>query len=72
MWLPGLECEAGGGQAAVDQVEAVLDLPQLALDDADQAVHVSGGEVRQLWRQVDVEVIPAPDPGARPAGGGWR
>ena len=45
MWSPGLECEAGGGQAAVDQVGPVLDLLELALDDADQAVQVGGGEV---------------------------
>ena len=45
MWSPGLDCEAGRGQAAVDQVGPVLDLLQLALDDADQAVQVGGGEV---------------------------
>src|SRR6266852_1450092 len=45
MWLPGFEFEAGSGQAAVDQVRPVLDLLQLALDDADQAVQVGGGEV---------------------------
>jgi hypothetical protein len=28
--------QAGGGQAAIDQVEAVLDLVRLAFDDADQ------------------------------------
>src|SRR6266851_4115709 len=95
MWSPGLDRQAGGGQAAVDQVGPVLDLLQLALDDADQAVHGGGGEVgdgpleqrpdalgrievrrvrgqpvdaqpfpvllgevRQVRRQVDVEVIP--------------
>src|SRR5262249_53507351 len=45
MWSPGFDYQAGGGQAAVDQVRAVLDLLQLALDDADQAVQVGGGEV---------------------------
>src|SRR6266852_3189523 len=45
MWSPGFDFQAGGGQAAVDQVGPVLDLLQLALDDADQAVQVGGGEV---------------------------
>src|SRR2546430_1034051 len=45
MWLPGLDLQAGRGQAAVDQVGPVLDFLQLALDDADQAVQVGGGEV---------------------------
>src|SRR5229473_582033 len=45
MWSPGFDYQAGPGQAAVDQVRPVLDLLQLALDDADQAVQVSGGEV---------------------------
>ena len=45
MWSPGFEGQAGPGQAAVDQVGPVLDLLQLALDDADQAVQVGGGEV---------------------------
>src|SRR6185437_6715144 len=45
MGLPGFDGQAGGGQAAVDQVGPVLDLLQLALDDADQAVQVGGGEV---------------------------
>jgi hypothetical protein len=45
MWSPGFDSQAGGGQAAVDQVGAVLDLLQLALDDADQAGLVGGGEV---------------------------
>src|SRR5436190_23919092 len=45
MWSPGFDSQAGGGQAAVDQVGAVLDLLQLALDDADQAVQVGSGEV---------------------------
>ena len=35
----------GGGEAAVDQVGPVLDLLKLALDDADQAGYVGGGEV---------------------------
>lgn len=37
MWSSGLDCQAGGGQAAGDQVGPVLDFLQLALDDADQA-----------------------------------
>ena len=45
MGSPGLDLQACSGQAAVDQVGPVLDLLQLALDDADQAVHVGGGEV---------------------------
>src|SRR6266536_2715815 len=45
MWSPGFEGQAGGGQAAVDQVRPVLDLLQLALDDADQAVQVGRGKV---------------------------
>src|SRR2546430_4497302 len=42
---PGFDFQAGGSQAAVDQVRPVLELLQLALDDADQAVQVGGGEV---------------------------
>jgi hypothetical protein len=38
------DSQAGGGQAAIDQVGPVLDF-QLALDEADQAVQVGGGEV---------------------------
>src|SRR5712691_6794965 len=45
MLSSGFDPQAGGGQAAVDQVGPVLDLLQLALDDADQAVQVGGGEV---------------------------
>src|SRR6266576_730619 len=45
MWSPGLDSQASAGQAAVNQVGPVLDLLQLALDDADQAVQVGGGEV---------------------------
>src|SRR5437762_1120729 len=45
MWSPGFDFQAGAGEAAVDQVGPVLDLFQLALDDADQAVQVGGGEV---------------------------
>src|SRR5512142_2677342 len=45
MWSPGLDLQAGRGQAAVDKVGPVLDLLQLALDDADQAGLVGGGEV---------------------------
>lgn len=44
MWLSGLDRQAGGGQAAVDKVGPVLDLFQLALDDADQGALVRGGE----------------------------
>jgi hypothetical protein len=98
MRLPGFDSEAGGGRAAVDQVGPVLELLELAFDDADQAVQVAAaklamdrlvsdkmpstglmsgvyagqpvdpqpglillGEVRQLRRQVNVEVIPDPD-----------
>ena len=45
MGSPRFDSQAGGGQAAVYQVWAVLDLLQLALDDADQAGLVGGGEV---------------------------
>ena len=45
MGSPGFDFQAGGGEAAVDQVGPVLDLLQLALDDSDQAVQVGGGEV---------------------------
>src|SRR6202035_632996 len=45
MGSPGLDRQACSGQAAVNQVRPVLDLLQLALDDADQAVQVGGGEV---------------------------
>src|SRR6266567_4749330 len=45
MGSPGLDLQASAGQAAVNQVGPVLDLLQLALDDADQAVQVGGGEV---------------------------
>src|SRR5260221_461697 len=45
MSLPGFDDQAGRGEAAVDQMGPVLDLLQLALDDADQAVQVGGGEV---------------------------
>jgi hypothetical protein len=44
MRSPGLDFQASSGQAAVDEVGPVLDL-ELALDDPDQAVQVSGGEV---------------------------
>jgi hypothetical protein len=37
MWSPGLDLQVCRSQAAVDQVGPVLDLLQLALDDADQA-----------------------------------
>src|SRR5437879_5311680 len=58
MWSPGFECQAGPGEAAVDQVGPVLDLLQLALDDADQAVQVGGGEVghRPLEQRPDALV----------------
>ena len=45
MRLPVFDSEAGGGQAAVDQVGPVLDLLQLAFDDTDQVVQAGGGEV---------------------------
>jgi hypothetical protein len=45
MGSPRLDGQAGQGQAAVDRVGPLLDLPQLAFDDADQAVQVCGGEV---------------------------
>jgi hypothetical protein len=45
MWSPGFDSQAGGDQAAIDQVGPVLDLLQLALDYADQAGLVCGGEV---------------------------
>ena len=45
MGSPGFDFQAGAGQAAVDQVGPVLDLLELAFDDADQAVQVGGGEV---------------------------
>ena len=44
MWSPRFNFQAGGGQAAVDQVGPVLNLLELALDDADQAGQVGGGE----------------------------
>jgi hypothetical protein len=44
MWLPGIDCQAGPGESAADQAQPVLDLLQLALDDADQAVQVGGDE----------------------------
>jgi len=45
MCSPGFDGQAGCGEAAADQVRPVLDLLQLALDDADQAVQAGGGEV---------------------------
>lgn len=42
-----VEVQAGGGQAAGDQVRPVLDLFQLPFDDAGQARQVGGGEVGQ-------------------------
>ena len=45
MWSPGFDFQTGGGQAAVDQMGPVLDLLQLALDDAGQAVQVGDGDV---------------------------
>ena len=45
MWSPGFDGQAGGGEAAVDQVGPVLDLLELALDDADQVVQAGSGEV---------------------------
>ena len=45
MCSPGFDYQAGPGQAAVDQVGPVLDLLELAFDDADQAAEVGRGEV---------------------------
>jgi hypothetical protein len=45
-------------------VRPVLDPLQLALDDADQAVQVGGGEVGQFGGQVDVEMTPVIRPPA--------
>jgi len=45
MWSSGFDGQARRGHAAADQVGPVLDLLQLALDDADQVVQVGGGEV---------------------------
>ena len=42
MWLSKVDFQAGGGQAAVDQLGPVLDLLQLAFDDADQVGLISG------------------------------
>jgi hypothetical protein len=39
MWSPGSDVRDGPGEAALDQVAPVLDLLQLALDDADQVGH---------------------------------
>ncbi len=44
MGSPAIDGQAGPGEAAVDHVGPVLDLLQLALDDAGQAVQVGGGE----------------------------
>jgi hypothetical protein len=69
----GFDSQAGGGQAAIDQVGPVLDLLQLALDDPDQAVKVSGGEGYRArpWRSSAVRSPPStPSPGtSRPLGG---
>src|SRR5689334_1164484 len=45
MGSPGLDLQACSRQAALDQMGPVLDLLQLALEYADQAGLVSGGEV---------------------------
>jgi len=64
----------GPGQAAVDQVRPVLDLLQLALDDAGQAVHVGGGEVGHgpLEQRPDAKLVKqvraVPGPVARNSG----
>jgi len=57
-----LDFQAGAGQAAVDQVGPVLDLLQLALDDADQAGLVGGGEVgdRPLEQRPDALIRSQP------------
>jgi hypothetical protein len=46
MGLRGFDSEAGGGQAAIDQVGPVLDLLQLTLDEAEQAC---SGRRRRSW-----------------------
>ena len=48
MGSPGFEGQAGLGEAAGDQVGTVLDLLELALDDADQGVQVGDGPLEQL------------------------
>ena len=62
MWSPGVDFQAGGGQAAIDQVGPVLDLLQLALDDADHAGLVGGGEVgdRPLEQRPDALIRSQP------------
>jgi hypothetical protein len=45
MWLPRFDGQAGRCEAAVDQVGPILDLLQLALDDANQVVQAGSGEV---------------------------
>jgi hypothetical protein len=45
MWSPGFDGQAGRREAAVDQVRPLLDLLQLALDDADHVVQAGSGEV---------------------------
>jgi len=63
MRSPGLDCQAGGGEAAVDQVGPVLDLLELALDDADQGVHVGGGEVGHGPLEQRPDALRRADPG---------
>src|SRR5215831_5400985 len=62
MGSPWLDSQAGAGQAAVDQVGPVLDLLQLALDDADHAGLVGGGEVddRPLEQRPDALIRSQP------------
>lgn len=57
MGSPGLDSQAGGGQAAVDQVGPVLDFLQLALDDADQAGLIGGGEARGTVGRAAAEAV---------------
>jgi len=45
MWSPGLDSQAGRGEAAGDRVGPGLDLLQLAFDDADQVGVAGDGEV---------------------------
>jgi hypothetical protein len=49
--------EAGRGQAAVDQVGPVLDLLQLALDDADQAIQA--GATKLVMDRLSSDQMPS-------------
>jgi hypothetical protein len=42
--MAGFDGQAGGGEAAVDQMGPVLDLLQLAFDDTHQVIQARGGE----------------------------